>query len=166
MEPHLDRLTPEALGPYLDDWAREEHLVDNVPEAIRLSEIAVRHYRELGEPGAESRALAQVAHFYENAGQRVRAEEAAREAVDVLGADPDGADLARALEVNAYLEAMAGNVLALAPRRCLMMQGNPITKGRLEDAGVEVETYAGGEISAKGCGGPTCLTRPLLRDVV
>jgi N-dimethylarginine dimethylaminohydrolase len=63
-------------------------------------------------------------------------------------------------------EAMAGNVLALAPRRCVMMQGNPITQGRLEDAGVEVETYAGGEISAKGCGGPTCLTRPLLRDVV
>ncbi|TDI12528.1 MAG: hypothetical protein E2P04_05440 [Acidobacteria bacterium] len=63
-------------------------------------------------------------------------------------------------------ESMAGNVLALAPRRCLMMQGNPLTKGRLEDAGVEVETYAGGEISAKGCGGPTCLTRPLLRDVV
>ncbi len=63
-------------------------------------------------------------------------------------------------------EMMAGNVLALAPRRCVMMQGNPITKGRLEDAGVEVETYAGGEISAKGCGGPTCLTRPLLRDAV
>ncbi|MEE9127344.1 MAG: arginine deiminase family protein, partial [Planctomycetota bacterium] len=63
-------------------------------------------------------------------------------------------------------EMMAGNVLALAPRRCVMMQGNPITKGPLEDAGVEVETYAGGEISAKGCGGPTCLTRPLLRDAV
>ncbi len=63
-------------------------------------------------------------------------------------------------------ESMACNVLALAPRRCVMMQGNPITKGRLEDAGVEVETYAGGEISAKGCGGPTCLTRPLVRDVV
>jgi N-dimethylarginine dimethylaminohydrolase len=62
-------------------------------------------------------------------------------------------------------EAMAGNVLALAPRRCAMMQGHPITKGRLEDAGVEVLTYAGGEISAKGCGGPTCLTRPLLREV-
>jgi len=60
-------------------------------------------------------------------------------------------------------EAMAGNVLALAPRRCLMMQGSPLTKGRLEEAGVEVETYAGEEISAKGGGGPTCLTRPLLR---
>lgn len=60
-------------------------------------------------------------------------------------------------------EAMAGNVLALAPRRCLMMQGNPITRGRLEEAGVQVETYAGREISAKGGGGPTCLTRPLLR---
>jgi arginine deiminase len=62
-------------------------------------------------------------------------------------------------------EAMAGNVLALGPRRCLMMQGKPITSGRLEKAGVEVLTYSGSEISAKGCGGPTCLTRPLLRDV-
>ena len=33
-------------------------------------------------------------------------------------------------------EAMAGNVLALAPRRCARMQGHPITRGRLEDAGV------------------------------
>ncbi len=74
-----------------------------------------------------------------------------------------GIDLVEVAEEE--FEAMAGNVLALAPRRCVMMQGNPITKGRLEDAGVEVETYAGGEISAKGCGGPTCLTRPLLRDV-
>ena len=75
-----------------------------------------------------------------------------------------GIDLVEVAEEE--FEAMAGNVLALAPRRCVMMQGNPITKGRLEDAGVDVETYAGGEISAKGCGGPTCLTRPLLRDVV
>ncbi len=75
-----------------------------------------------------------------------------------------GIDLVEVAEEE--FETMAGNVLALAPRRCVMMQGNPITKGRLEDAGVEVETYAGGEISAKGCGGPTCLTRPLLRDVV
>ncbi|MCZ6662940.1 MAG: LuxR C-terminal-related transcriptional regulator, partial [Actinobacteria bacterium] len=113
LEPYLGRLTPEALGPYLDDWAREELLVDNVLEAIRLSEIAVRHYRELGEPRAESRALAQAAHFYENAGQRGRAEERAREAVDVLGADPNGADLATALEVKAYLQTMAGNVSAV-----------------------------------------------------
>jgi N-dimethylarginine dimethylaminohydrolase len=75
-----------------------------------------------------------------------------------------GIDLVEVAEEE--FESMAGNVLALAPRRAVMMQGNPITKGRLEDAGVEVETYAGGEISAKGCGGPTCLTRPLLRDAV
>lgn len=60
-------------------------------------------------------------------------------------------------------ETMAANVLALAPRHCVMMQGNPVTQARLEAVGVKVETYAGEEISAKGCGGPTCLTRPLLR---
>ena len=60
-------------------------------------------------------------------------------------------------------ESMGGNVLAVAPRKCIMLSGNPLTKARLEAEGVEVHTYAGTEISAKGCGGPTCLTRPLLR---
>ena len=60
-------------------------------------------------------------------------------------------------------ESMAGNVLALAPRRCLMLSGNPITRRRIERAGAEVTTYDGANISLKGGGGPTCLTRPLLR---
>ena len=58
---------------------------------------------------------------------------------------------------------MAPNVLALAPRRCLMLEGNPITKGRLEAAGCEVLTYRGNELSLKAEGGATCLTRPILR---
>ena len=58
---------------------------------------------------------------------------------------------------------MAPNVLALAPRECLMLEGNPITRRRLEEAGCEVTTYRGREISWKAEGGPTCLTRPLLR---
>ncbi len=58
---------------------------------------------------------------------------------------------------------MAGNILALAPRRCLMLSGNPRTGKLLEDAGVEVIEYQGEEISKKGAGGPTCLTRPLCR---
>ena len=62
-------------------------------------------------------------------------------------------------------DSMGGNVLALSPRRCLMLSGNPLTRGRLEAVGVEVLEYSGPEISAKGCGGPTCLTRPLLRTV-
>ena len=58
---------------------------------------------------------------------------------------------------------MGANVLALAPRRALMLDGNPVTRARLEAAGVEVLTYDGSEISVKGGGGPTCLTRPLTR---
>jgi arginine deiminase len=58
---------------------------------------------------------------------------------------------------------LACNVLTLAPRRCLMVSGNPITKRLLEDAGATVIEYDGSEISQKGTGGPTCLTRPLLR---
>ena len=60
---------------------------------------------------------------------------------------------------------MACNVLAVAPRQCIMLEGNPITRKRLEDAGAEVSVYKGEEISLKGCGGPTCLTRPVLRNL-
>ncbi len=59
---------------------------------------------------------------------------------------------------------MGTNVLALAPGKCLMLEGNPITKGLLEEAGCEVMTYRGNEISLKAEGGPTCLTRPILRE--
>ena len=62
------------------------------------------------------------------------------------------------------LDGQAGNVLAVAPRTVLMLEGNPVTRARLEARGVEVHTFAGAEISLKGSGGPTCLTRPLLRD--
>ena len=55
------------------------------------------------------------------------------------------------------------NVLALGPRIALALEGNPETRRRLEDAGVDVRTYRGEEISRKGDGGPTCLTRPLER---
>ena len=58
---------------------------------------------------------------------------------------------------------MGSNVLALAPRRCLMLEGNPRTQRRLEAAGCEVLTYRGREISLKTEGGPTCLTRAILR---
>lgn len=60
-------------------------------------------------------------------------------------------------------DSMGANVLATGPRRVLMLDGNPVTHARLEAAGVAVTTYEGREISAKGCGGPTCLTRPLWR---
>jgi N-dimethylarginine dimethylaminohydrolase len=59
---------------------------------------------------------------------------------------------------------MGGNVLALAPRRCLMLEGNPRTRSALQRAGAEVLEYEGREISVKGAGGPTCLTRPLVRE--
>ncbi|HKH45670.1 MAG TPA: arginine deiminase family protein [Thermoanaerobaculia bacterium] len=58
---------------------------------------------------------------------------------------------------------MGPNVLALAPGRCLMLEGNPVTRRRLEEAGCEVLTYRGREISLKAEGGPTCLTRPIWR---
>jgi N-dimethylarginine dimethylaminohydrolase len=60
-------------------------------------------------------------------------------------------------------ESMGCNVLALAPRIALALEGNPQTRSRLERAGVDVRVFQGRELSRKGDGGPTCLTRPLLR---
>ena len=59
---------------------------------------------------------------------------------------------------------MGTNVLALSPGKCLMLEGNPITRRKLEEAGCEVMTYTGNEISHKAEGGPTCLTRPVWRE--
>jgi dimethylargininase len=58
---------------------------------------------------------------------------------------------------------MGANVLALAPRVALALDGNPVTRRRMEAAGVDVRVYEGDELSRNGDGGPTCLTRPLLR---
>jgi dimethylargininase len=55
------------------------------------------------------------------------------------------------------------NVLALAPRVALALDGNPETRRRMEAAAVDVRVYRGDELSHKGEGGPTCLTRPILR---
>ncbi|MFQ5511798.1 MAG: dimethylarginine dimethylaminohydrolase family protein [Candidatus Krumholzibacteriia bacterium] len=64
---------------------------------------------------------------------------------------------------DAEFDTMGCNVLAVAPRRCIALSGNPLTRERLEAAGVEVHAYDGNEISVRGAGGPTCLTRPLAR---
>lgn len=55
------------------------------------------------------------------------------------------------------------NVLALAPGAIIVPAGNPRTRARLERAGVDVGEFEGCEISLKGCGGPTCLSRPITR---
>ena len=65
----------------------------------------------------------------------------------------------------AEFDTMGCNVLALGPRKCLMVKGNPIARQRLLEAGCEVIEYEGTDISYKGGGGPTCLTRPLQRLV-
>ncbi len=60
-------------------------------------------------------------------------------------------------------DSMACNVLAIAPRVCVMVKGNPVTQRLLEESGCQVFSYEGDEISIKGGGGPTCLTRPMKR---
>ena len=64
-------------------------------------------------------------------------------------------------EEYAYL---GSNVLALAPRVCVVIEGVPKITKALEDAGCKVYTYPGKEVSFRGTGGPTCLTSPLTRE--
>jgi len=72
----------------------------------------------------------------------------------------------RLVEVpDSEFDSMGCNVLALAPRQCMMVGGNNRTKQALEEAGCAVFEYEGAEISIKGGGGPTCLTRPIYRTV-
>jgi N-dimethylarginine dimethylaminohydrolase len=60
-------------------------------------------------------------------------------------------------------DSMGCNVLAIAPRQVLSVEGNPETVRRMQARGVDVQVLAAADISRKGEGGPTCLTRPLTR---
>ena len=71
----------------------------------------------------------------------------------------DGASVAGRKE----FDTMGCNVLALGPRHAMMVEGNPETERRMKAAGVRVEVFKGHDICRKGEGGPTCMTRPLVR---
>ncbi len=62
------------------------------------------------------------------------------------------------------IDALACNALAVRPGVVVMLDGAPGTRADLEAAGVEVHTFPGRTIGVAGGGGPTCLTRPILRD--
>jgi N-dimethylarginine dimethylaminohydrolase len=72
----------------------------------------------------------------------------------------------RLLEVprDEFVHCQATNVLAVAPRRCIMLNGSPVTRRLLEAEGCKVVTFRGEGLSFKAEGGPSCLTRPMLRD--
>ena len=72
----------------------------------------------------------------------------------------------RLLEVpeEEFAHTQATNVLTVAPRKCVMLDGNSVTRQLLEMADCEVVTFPGAPLSLKAEGGPTCLTRPVLRD--
>jgi len=60
-------------------------------------------------------------------------------------------------------ETLACNVLSLGNKRLLALEENAKTNAKLRVAGFDVRTFPGSELSINGGGGPTCLTRPLLR---
>jgi len=60
-------------------------------------------------------------------------------------------------------DSLACNVLSLGGKRLIALEENAKTNQRMRDAGFDVRTFPGSEICINGAGGPTCLTRPLLR---
>ena len=73
--------------------------------------------------------------------------------IDVTGVDvPDEEDMS-----------MGCNILAVAPRQLIAVAGNPVTHSLLRTAGCTVHEFDGSELCIPGAGGPTCLTRPVLR---
>jgi dimethylargininase len=58
---------------------------------------------------------------------------------------------------------LGANVLAVRPGVVILAEGNPRTESALVAAGCDVHTYAATEIGLNGTGGPTCMTRPILR---
>jgi dimethylargininase len=56
------------------------------------------------------------------------------------------------------------NILAVQPGVLVMAEGNPVTRRELTRRGYEVHTFLATEIGVNGGGGPTCLTRPILRE--
>jgi N-dimethylarginine dimethylaminohydrolase len=61
-------------------------------------------------------------------------------------------------------DTLACNVLSLGRKRLLALEENRSTNQKLRQAGFDVRTFAGSELCINGSGGPTCLTRPLLRS--
>lgn len=61
-------------------------------------------------------------------------------------------------------DSLGCNVLATGPRHVIVRSGNPVTVDRMRKAGCRVETFDGDHICYAGSGGPTCLTRPILRS--
>jgi N-dimethylarginine dimethylaminohydrolase len=71
----------------------------------------------------------------------------------------------RLLEVNEEeFPTLGCNVLAVRPGVVILAEGNPQIAAALTAAGCEVHTYGASEIGLNGSGGPTCLTRPILRS--
>ncbi len=71
----------------------------------------------------------------------------------------------RLIEVpDAEFPTLGCNVLAVRPGVVIVAEGNPVTAAALAAAGCEVHTYPATEIGVNGSGGPTCMTRPILRD--
>ena len=110
---HFDRVDPTVLGAYLEEWAREESIAGLLSEAIRCSTRAREHYHARGDRLGESRVLAQMARYLEYDGRGREGDGYAAEAAEVLGPDPDGPALARALEAMAYVRMMRGEIEAV-----------------------------------------------------
>jgi dimethylargininase len=140
------RTNAEALRQLTEIFAAEGTAVASVDLPHDRGPGHVLHLMSLVSPVAEDLAV-----VYPPLAPVALMEMLAERGIRVVPVDPD------------EYETMACNVLAVAPRLVVMVDGNPRTRAALEAAGCEVHAYEGSEISVKGDGGPTCLTAPIWR---
>jgi dimethylargininase len=61
-------------------------------------------------------------------------------------------------------QTLSTNILTISPGKCIMIDGFPKTRESLENCGISVKVFNADELCIACEGGPTCLTRPLLRS--
>jgi N-dimethylarginine dimethylaminohydrolase len=132
----------EQLGEIL---GREGVTVERADLPHHLGAAHVMHLMSVVSPVAPDLAL-----VFEPLAPVPLLELLAERAYRTLPADPD------------ELDEQGCNVLAVRPGVVVMADSAPRTRSTLEKAGVEVHVYAAAQVN-RGDGGPTCLTRPLLR---
>ena len=144
----LDETTLAAGRSYRTNRAAHDQLAETVERADLPHHLGAAHVMHL--MSVVSPVAPDLAVVFEPLAPVPLLELLAERGYHLLAADPD------------ELDDQGCNVLAIRPGVVVMTDAAPRTRAALDAAGVEVHTYPAAEVN-KGDGGPTCLTRPLLR---
>jgi tetratricopeptide (TPR) repeat protein len=111
LEPYLNRITETDRAAIFDDWARNEHYLDNIESALDILDRAIELHRSTGDDLPLARALTLAGRLNEVNGQPQAADTCVAEAVAILESHPPSGDLAFAVSRRAWLSMMRGDHL-------------------------------------------------------